>query len=78
MVLQFIFMLLMQDLHLSLQISLNVIITWYIFSDSLTYVKSANFSVVTLLILSDVPHFGVNETYETLNKEIKYNAIQVH
>ena len=71
-------MLLMQDLHLSLQISLNVIITWYIFSDSLTYVKSANFSVVTLLILSDVPHFGVNETYETLNKEIKYNAIQVH
>ena len=78
MVLQFIFMLLMQDLHLSLQISLNVMITWYIFSDSLTYVKSANFSVVTLLILSDVPHFGVNETCETSNKEIKYNAIQVH
>ena len=37
MVLQFVFMLLLQSLHLSLRIYLNVIITLYIFSDDLVY-----------------------------------------
>ena len=37
MVLQFVFMLLLQSLHSSLRIYLNVIITLHIFSDDLVY-----------------------------------------
>ena len=32
----------------------------------------------THLILSGVPYFSVNKAYETLNKEIQCNTIQVH
>ena len=37
MVLQFVFILLLQDQHLPLTIYLNEIIVWYIFSDGLIY-----------------------------------------
>ena len=37
MALQFMSMLLLQGLHLPIRIFLKVIITWYIFSDSLIY-----------------------------------------
>ena len=67
----------------------------YIFYDGLIHANISenfnlmtNFNVVALLILSDIPYFGVNEAYVDiylhyflflslpLNKETQYNTIQ--
>ena len=66
---RFMSILLLQALHSFLKIYLNVITTLHIFSDGHIYVKVleyfslmlTNFNVLTLLILSDVQYFGVNE-----------------
>ena len=74
---------------------LNVSIPLYIFYDGLIHANISenfnlmtNFNVVALLILSDIPYFGVNEAYVDiylhyflflslpLNKETQYNTIQ--